>query len=103
VFLGTHWQVESQTPERAEVRMHIILLAAMHPELKTSEEVQQFIADVQRKIPEKSWKQIANSNRKPEDGWATRIRRGSASPSKRKAPFWTITDSCRRIRGSLRT
>jgi len=47
----------------------------MHPEWKTSEEVQQFIADVQRKIPEQSWKQIAHSNRKPEDGWDTRIRR----------------------------
>jgi hypothetical protein len=57
VFLGTHWRMDAQTPERAEVRMHIILLAAMHPELKTSEEVRQFIADVQRKIPGKSWKQ----------------------------------------------
>ncbi len=75
VFLGTHWQMETQAPERAEVRMHIILLAAMHPELKTAEDVQQFIADVQRKIPEESWKQIADSNRKPEDNWDTRIRR----------------------------
>ena len=31
VFLGTHWRMDAQTPERAEVRMHIILLAAMHP------------------------------------------------------------------------
>jgi uncharacterized NAD(P)/FAD-binding protein YdhS len=66
--------MESQTPERAEVRMHIILLAAMHSELKTSEEVREFIADVERKIPEKSWKQINDSNRKPEDAWDTRIR-----------------------------
>ena len=74
VFLGTHWQMESQTPERAELRMHIIILAAMHPELKTSEHVQQFITDVQRKIPEESWKQIADSNRKAEDAWDVRIR-----------------------------
>ena len=75
VFLGTHWQMEAQSPDRAEVRMHIILLAAMHPELKTSEDVQLFIADVQKKITEKYWKQIADPNRKAEDGWDSRIRR----------------------------
>jgi len=117
VLLGTQWQMETQAPERAEVRMHIILLAAMHPELKTAEDVQQFIADVQRKIPEESWKQIADSNRKPEDNWDTRIRRvtdpeelqaemdslAQRLPSKKRAPFWTITDSCRRTRGPLHT
>src|ERR1700730_5964063 len=75
VFLGTHWQMEAQSPDRAEVRMHIILLAGMHPELKMSEDVQQFISDVQRKIPEKYWKQIADPNRKAEDAWDTGIRR----------------------------
>jgi membrane associated rhomboid family serine protease len=74
VFLGTHWKMEDQSPERAEVRMHLILLAAMHPELKMSEDVQQFISDVQRKIPEAFWKQIPNPNRKVEDAWDARIR-----------------------------
>jgi hypothetical protein len=117
VFLGTHWQMETQAPERAEVRMHIILLAAMHPELKTAEDVQQFIADVQRKIPEESWKQIADSNRSlkitgtresaespiPRNSRRRWIPWRSASPSKKRAPFWTITDSCRRTRGPLHT
>src|SRR6266478_9310595 len=75
VFLGTHWQMQAQTPERAELRMHIILLAGMHPELRTSEDVQQFINDVQRKMPDEAWKQIADSNRKAEDAWDARIRR----------------------------
>ena len=75
VFLGTHWQMQAQTPERAKLRMHIILLAGMHPELRTSEDVQQFIIDVQRKIPEEAWKQIADSNRKSEDAWDARVRR----------------------------
>src|SRR5437867_10184114 len=74
VFLATHWQMEAQAPERAEVRMHIVLLAAMHPELKTSEDVQQFITDIQRKVPEESWKQIADSKRKAEDAWDAQIR-----------------------------
>jgi membrane associated rhomboid family serine protease len=73
-FLGTHWQMEAQAPDRAELRTHIIILAATHPELKMSDEAQQFISDVQRKVPEAFWKQIAYSNRKPEDAWDARIR-----------------------------
>src|SRR6476661_3748171 len=78
VFLGTHWQMEAQAPARAEVRMHIILLAATHPELKVPDNVQQFITDVERKIPAKTWKEIADSNRKAEDDWDARIRRVTA-------------------------
>ena len=31
-FLGTHWTMDKQGPELGEVKMHLILLAAMHPE-----------------------------------------------------------------------
>jgi len=75
VFLGTHWRMEAQAPERAEVRMHILLLAAMHPELKMPEDVEQFTTDVVTKISKQSWKEIADPNRRPEDGWEVRIRR----------------------------
>lgn len=33
VFLVTHGQIEDQNPRNGEVRAHILLLAAMHPEL----------------------------------------------------------------------
>ena len=47
IFLGTHWKIEEQNPERAEVRMHILLLAAMHPELQMPADVQRFVGDVE--------------------------------------------------------
>ena len=75
IFLGTHWKMEAQEPERAEVRTHLILLAGMHPELKTSAEVERFISDVQEKVPEEVWKQIGDPNRKSQDAWDARIRR----------------------------
>ena len=74
VFLGTHWTMEAQSPERTEVRTHLILLAATHPELNMPYDVDQFIAEVQKKIPAEIWKQIANPNRKSEDAWDAHIR-----------------------------
>ncbi len=74
VFLGTHWKMEAQAPERAEVRTHIILLAAMHPELKLPEDVQQFVSDIQTKFSGQLWKQLSSPNRKIEDAWDARIR-----------------------------
>jgi len=48
LFLATHWTIERQAPEFAEVRLHLLLLAAEHPELKMPDEAQQFVADFQK-------------------------------------------------------
>jgi len=40
IFLGTHWKIEAQEPERIEVRTHVLVLAATHPDLKMPEDVQ---------------------------------------------------------------
>ena len=90
-FLGTHWRMEAQTPERAEVRTHIILLAGMHPELKMSDDVQLFVSDVQKKLPEAFWKQIADPNRKIEDAWDARIRRVT-DPEELQAEMDSLTE-----------
>jgi membrane associated rhomboid family serine protease len=74
VFLGTHWKIEAQKPERYEVRMHIILLAAMHPELKMSDDVQQYVNEVQRSAPEAAWKQLSTPGRKSRDAWDAQTR-----------------------------
>ena len=52
IFLGTHSKIEAQEPERAEVRTHVLILAATHPELKTSDEIAKFIDGVKSKLPE---------------------------------------------------
>jgi membrane associated rhomboid family serine protease len=75
VFLGTHWTIEAQEPERLEVRMHVLVLAAAHPDLKMPEDVEKFVNEVQTKTSEAVWKQLASTNRKPEDAWDAQIRK----------------------------
>jgi membrane associated rhomboid family serine protease len=73
VFLGTHWTIEEQAPKLAEVRLHLLLLAAEHPELKMSEDAQQFVADFQKSNPD-AWKQAASPYRKLVDAADARYR-----------------------------
>jgi membrane associated rhomboid family serine protease len=75
-FLGTHWTIEAQdalTSERVEVRKHLVFLAAMHPELKMGEDAHNFVAPIADKYPDE-WKELASTDRKPEDAWDANIR-----------------------------
>ncbi len=74
IFLGTHWKIEAQEPERIEVRTHVLVLAATHPDLRMPEDVQMFVNEVQSKTPELMWKELASTERKPEDAWEAQIR-----------------------------
>ncbi len=49
IFLGTHWKIKAQEPERVEARMHVLVLAATHPELKMPEDVEKFVNQVKTK------------------------------------------------------
>jgi membrane associated rhomboid family serine protease len=73
-FLGTHWTIEAQEPERAEVRMHLLVLAAMHPELNMPDDVEKFVTEVKKQAPEAAWEQLASRKRRPEDAWDAQIR-----------------------------
>ncbi len=108
IFLGTHWKIEAQQPERYEVRIHLILLSAMHPELKMPDDVQQYVNEVQRNAPEAAWKQLSSPSRKAQDAWDAQIRlvedpdflqNQMDSLSQRfadeeKSPLWRTTHSC---------
>jgi membrane associated rhomboid family serine protease len=74
VFLGTHWKIEEQEPERLEVRMHVLVLAARHPELRMPDDVEKFVTEVKSKTPEALWAQLSSNKRKPEDVWDRQIR-----------------------------
>jgi hypothetical protein len=39
VFLGTHWQMDEQSSKDSDVPAHILLLAAMHPQLSMPPDV----------------------------------------------------------------
>jgi hypothetical protein len=73
IFLITHGPIEDQAPQRTEVRVHLILLAAMHPELKTSGPGTNFV-DAIKKSAGDGWDQLAAPSRRAEDPWDAQIR-----------------------------
>src|ERR1700741_4843761 len=72
-FFATHWQIEAQNPKQAELRVHILLLAAMHPELTLNDDAKQFVTNFREKNPS-LWKTAASQTRRPEDAWEARMR-----------------------------
>src|SRR6266436_4022333 len=73
IFLGTHWTMDKEGPELGEVRVHILLLAAMHPELKIDGKAQDLVTTVQTKNPS-LWKEAQNQNRDVHDAWDASMR-----------------------------
>jgi membrane associated rhomboid family serine protease len=73
IFLGTHWTMDREGPELGQVKLHVVLLAAMHPELKVPEKAQAFVNAVQTKSPA-LWKEVRNPNREVADAWDAKIR-----------------------------
>jgi membrane associated rhomboid family serine protease len=73
IFLGTHWTMEKQGPEFGEVRVHLLILAGMHPDVKITGKAQQFISDVQTTNPA-LWKEAQSENRDIHDAWDARMR-----------------------------
>jgi len=72
-FLATHGRIEDQNPRNGEVRAHILLLAAMHPELTMPPAVQEFVSNFQQQHPD-TWKEAQSANRDVADAWDARIR-----------------------------
>jgi membrane associated rhomboid family serine protease len=73
IFLGTHWTMDKQGPELAQVKIHLVLLAAMHPELKIPDKAQEFVTSIQTKNAA-LWKEAKNPSRSAFDAWDARIR-----------------------------
>jgi membrane associated rhomboid family serine protease len=73
VFLGTHWRMDSESPQRGEVHAHLIMLAAMHPELTMTPEAQDYVANFQQTNPG-LWHEAQSQNREVADGWDAKVR-----------------------------
>ena len=73
VFLGTHWKMDEQGKQEGEVKAHVLLLAAMHPELSMPGDLQQYVGAFETRNPA-LWKQIQAPNRRVEDAWDAKIR-----------------------------
>ena len=72
-FLGTHWQIDQENPQRWEVRAHILLLSASHPELTMTADVQGMVDAFKRDHPE-TWAEAQSPTRDLADAWDARIR-----------------------------
>jgi membrane associated rhomboid family serine protease len=73
IFLFTHWKIEAEQPKRSEVRMHLVILAATHPELKATPVATEFIERV-KKDSGPYWDRIASSSRTLQDSWDAQLR-----------------------------
>ncbi len=73
VFLFTYFNMEDQQRAVAPARAHMLILAAMHPELRVRPENQQWITAFQ-KSNSRTWDMIKDPNHKIIDGWDAKIR-----------------------------
>jgi membrane associated rhomboid family serine protease len=83
VFLFTNSAIENASPELGEVKTHILILAALHPELKMQPEEQRFVENFKKSKPEE-WKQIEDPFRNIIDAYDAKIKM-MESPSKLQA------------------
>ena len=73
IFLGTHRTMEIQEAQLTSVKMHILILAARHPDLTISSEAQQFVADFQADDPA-DWAEMQTPDYKAIDDWDAQVR-----------------------------
>ncbi len=73
IFLGTNGTIDRQEPELGQIKVHLILLSAMHPELKIAEPAQTFVASIQNKNAA-LWQEAKNPSRSIFDSWDAKIR-----------------------------
>jgi membrane associated rhomboid family serine protease len=62
VFLFTMSAIDDEAPQLREVKSHVLILAALHPELKMQAESQHLVDGFKQSYPDQ-WKQVQNPNR----------------------------------------
>jgi membrane associated rhomboid family serine protease len=74
IFLGTHARMDREAPELGQAKVHILILAALHPELKIQEPAAQQLVNTVRTQNPDIWKRLQSQYRQLEDGWDASIR-----------------------------
>jgi membrane associated rhomboid family serine protease len=72
-FLLTHFTIEEQSQASGEVKAHILILAAMHPELTVPENAQELVTRFHQQNPV-AWQSIKSLKAPIYDAWDARIR-----------------------------
>ena len=74
IFVGTHQTMEDQGNELGRIKAHMLILAAMHPDLHySSPKAEQFVNSFRDHNP-KTWQQLQQPNRDVVDAWDARVR-----------------------------
>jgi membrane associated rhomboid family serine protease len=73
IFLATRGQIDNENPQRTEVRAHILILAATHPELNQPPNVEQLVTKFKTNNPG-TWKEAQSETRQLADAWDARMR-----------------------------
>ena len=73
IFLATRGQIDTENPLRPEVRAHILLLAATHPELSQPPNIEELVTQYKIKHPD-IWKEAQSQTRDVADAWDARMR-----------------------------
>lgn len=73
IFLGTRGQIDTENPQRGEVRAHILLLAAAHRELTLPPNVEPMVTKFKQDHPG-LWNEAQSGNRDVADAWDARMR-----------------------------
>ncbi len=73
VFLFTMSAIDDETPQLGQVKTHILILAALHPELKMQAESQRLVDGFKQSRPEQ-WKQLQNPNHDVIDAYDAKLR-----------------------------
>ncbi|HEX6805417.1 MAG TPA: rhomboid family intramembrane serine protease [Terriglobales bacterium] len=68
IFLGTHWNLEDEQKQLGQLKLHVILLAASHPELNVPASSQDVVSAVKDHYP-KQWTELQNPHRPAFDAW----------------------------------
>jgi membrane associated rhomboid family serine protease len=73
VFLATFQTLKDQQKHLSELKLHMVLLAASHPELKLSPEAQEVVGLIRERYP-KNWAELQAPNRPAVDSWERTLR-----------------------------
>jgi membrane associated rhomboid family serine protease len=73
VFLFTTGSIDNETPQLGEVKSHILILAALHPELKLPTESQRLVEGFQKSHPEQ-WQHIQSPFREIIDAYDVKLK-----------------------------
>src|SRR6476659_340629 len=72
VFLATFQTLQTEQKQIGQLRLHMVLLAAEHPDLSIPPDAQEVVDSIKRQYP-RSWAELQAPHRKAFDSWDARM------------------------------